>query len=476
MIHRFAPTRCLLISAVIVFVFQGPVLGQLTLTGGGLALVEEGPTVAASGDPVPVNLATGAVPFASSDLGPELGIAFHVAANLNDAQYGNSFSWIGGDTNPFPTPFAGIDLGSLTTNVQSIAYGRSNVDGEFMDRWMGLYTLQYTQVADPSMNLGLATTGDPSSGWTDIGTLDYGASEGPGTNFNETYRRHRYNFDPVDATGIRMLVPGTGLGGGTAIDEIELYDVAGDVVPPPPPPEPIDIVSAAGFNIAYDGNNGDHFDVAGPPDGAKAPDNAALAANGATAFSGSDLGPELGIDFHVAGNLNDGFYGNSNSWIGGEFQEAQYGGVAFSGPIDVARVAWGRDNGNEVTDACGGQCTDRSLGTYELQFTQVASPDATTPDTGDATTGWQSIGEITLKFDNADFNTYLRHEFDVSADQGSLTATGVRLLVPATGLGGGTAIDEIEVYVVPEPSTLSMLGLAVVLISCLRRKRPFRLR
>ena len=178
---RFASVSRSATCALIFFVFSRTVLGQLTLTGGGLSLVQEGPTVANAGDAVPANLAIGATPFASSSLGPEIGVAFHVASNLNDGLYGNSFSWIGGDTNPFPLPFAGIDLGALTSNVQSIALGRTNaVADPFTDRHLGLYTLQYTQVANPSANLGLGTTGDPLSGWTDIGTLDYGASERSG--------------------------------------------------------------------------------------------------------------------------------------------------------------------------------------------------------------------------------------------------------------------------------------------------------
>ena len=441
-------------TAVLAFAVSAD--AQLTLTGGGLTLVQEG----GAADAVPMNLATGAIPFANSDLGPELGIGFHVAANLNDQIYGNSNSWIGGDTNPFdPLAFAGIDLGGLTSNVQSIAFGRDNTGG-FVDRNMGLYTLQYTQVANPSSDLGLATTGDATSGWAEIGTLDYGASEGPGTNYNETYLRHRYNFDPVDATGIRLVVPGTGIGGGTAIDEIELYDVAGPIIDPPPPPAPIEIASAAGFTISWDGNDGEFFDDAGPPDGAQVPNNAALAANGATPFASSDLGPQLGIDFHVTANINDGFYGNSNSWIGGDenpFAPVQFVGVALSGQIDVASVAWGRDNGNNTSDACGGQCTDRSTGIYTLQFTNVDTPNADTPDTGDSSTGWETIGTLDYRESNAEFTSYLRHEFDVTDGDGGLTATGIRLLVPTTGLGGGTAIDELEVYAVPEPSGFVLL-------------------
>ena len=62
------------------------------------------------------------------------------------------------------------------------------------------------------------------------------------------------------------------------------------------------------------------------------------------------------------------------------------------------------------------------------------------------------------------FTGYLRHEFDVAQGDGPVMATGVRLLVPAVGLAGGTAVDELEVYVVPEPSSacLALIGLIAV--------------
>lgn len=458
------------------------------LTGGGLTLVEEGPAAAVDGGPAPANLATGAAAFTSSDLGPELGIGFHLATNINDGAYGNSFSWIGGDTIATNVPFAAIDLGAVpVSNVQSIAFGRNNVVTGFTDRHLGLYTLQFTTVSNPDASL--VTTGDDTTGWTDIGTLDYGLSDGAGTNYNKTWERHRYNFDPVSASGIRLVVPQTGLNGGTAIDEIELYDVAGAVVPPPPPPSPLTILPAAGFSATWDGNDGDHFDATPPPLGAIVPDNLALASNGATAFSSGDLGPELNIGFHVTTNINDGFYGNSNSWIGASniaFAEP-FVGVDLGGLFEIDRIAWGRDNGNGAfddstagTDACGGQCDDRSLGTYELQFTTVANPDANTPDTGDSNTGWETISLFEYLFDSAAFNSFLRHEFEVSLAGGTqFSATGLRLLVPGTGLAGGTAIDEFEVYgqlisqQVPVPPTLSLIVLAGLLgvPARLRRRR-----
>ncbi|MBN2294602.1 MAG: PEP-CTERM sorting domain-containing protein [Pirellulales bacterium] len=60
--------------------------------------------------------------------------------------------------------------------------------------------------------------------WTDIGTLNYGAAGGPF--YSQPSIRHRYSFDPVQATGIRLIVPGcetSGSQAGTCIEEIEVY-------------------------------------------------------------------------------------------------------------------------------------------------------------------------------------------------------------------------------------------------------------
>lgn len=439
------------IGAVVAYLaMSGAAWGQIDLDG--LTLVEEGPAADAAGAPVPDNLSLSGTAFGSSELGPELGIDYHLIENLNDGFYGNGFSWIGASDNPFFDAFAGIDLGSTPVdNLQSIAFGRSNVlsgdpcAGICVDRHLGFYILQYTQVPNPGSDLDLNTSGNPATGWVDIGTLDYIGSEGEGTRFNRTWERHRYNFEPVSATGVRLIVPGTGLDGGTAIDEIELYNMPGDLVDPPDPPSPIMINNAAGYQITWDGNEADFFDEEVPPDGAIVPDNLALASEGSTPFSSSDLGPEIGVDFHLAENLNDGFYGNANSWIGGNtnpFAPDIFAGVAFEEATSIDRIAWGRDNGNDFTDACGGQCEDRSLGTYTIQFTQVDSPNEDTEATGDASTGWQSLGDVTYSSATEDFNPFWRHEFQVSSDTGPIMATGVRLLVSAAG----TAIDEIEVY------------------------------
>ena len=418
------------------------------------------PTPPPDGALAPDNLAlasNGAMAFANGELGPTIGIDFHVAANLNDGIYGNSNSWIGAGEGPF---YAGIDLGGLVT-IASVAWGRDNGNGAFDDsdpgadacggqcddRWQGAYEVQVTTDANPG--------GDSS--WTSVGQVELSANEDtePGGAFTG-YLRHEYTFEsgPVDATGLRIVVSNTG----TAIDEIEVYGPTGGPA----------IAVEQGFAVAWDGNDGVHFDAAAPPAGAVVPDNLALASNGAASFSSSDLGPELGIDFHVSGNANDGTYGNSNSWISASGDANPFIGVNLGSAVDISGIAWSRDNGNGAaddsdpgSDACGGQCDDRSTGVYTLQVTTTANPNADTPDNA-----WMTVAtfDYTESLDvvvGEQFTTYLRHEYQVMQTDGSpVTATGVRLLVPAAGLAGGTSIDELEVYSAMPTAIASTISLA----------------
>ncbi len=190
----------------------------IVLTGGGLTLVEEGPV----GGAPPMNLARqpGAAPFVIDSLA---GFAIHDYLHLNDGVYGNNNSWIGNSGSP---GYAGIRLAGQFT-INSIAFGRDNT-ATFNDRTLGLYTLQYTRVASPGT--GTTVTGNPDTGWATIGTLNY-QSAGSGL-FASPSRRHRFTFTPVEATGIRLVVPGTGIGaGGTCIDELEVNppDTSGDI-------------------------------------------------------------------------------------------------------------------------------------------------------------------------------------------------------------------------------------------------------
>lgn len=189
----------------------------IVLAGGGLTLFQEGPF---GGDP-PMNLARqpGAAPFAIDSL---TGYPIHNIVGLTDGLYGNSHSWIGNSGGP---GYAGVRFGGLHT-LSGFAFGRDNL-GAYSDRTLGTYTLQVTRVAAPGT--GTPFTGNADTGWANIGTLSY-QSAGTGL-FTAPSRRHRFLFDPVEATGLRLLVPNTGAGSGTCIDELEVNppDMSGDV-------------------------------------------------------------------------------------------------------------------------------------------------------------------------------------------------------------------------------------------------------
>jgi hypothetical protein len=180
----------------------------IVLSGGGLTLVEEGPF---NGTPPP-NLARmpGVTPFTIDSLS---GYPIHIFGHLNDGHYGNSHSWIGNSGSP---GYAGLRFGGRFT-IASVAFGRDNL-GSFSDRTLGTYTLQYTRVATPGVST--SSTGNADTGWATIGTLSYQRA-GTGL-FTRPSRRHRFTFTPVEATGIRLVVPATGFGGGTCIDELEV--------------------------------------------------------------------------------------------------------------------------------------------------------------------------------------------------------------------------------------------------------------
>ena len=209
--------RNLLAVEVHQFVGASTVSG-VTLSGGGLKLLGEGP----AGGAVPMNLARqpGAAPFVIDSLS---GYPIHDYLHLNDGIYGNPNSWIGNSGNP---GYAGVRLGGLYS-ISSFAFGRDNL-GTFTDRCLGTYTLQYTRVTSP----GTATTvtGNADTGWATIGTLAYqGAGSGL---FTTPSLRHVFSFDPVMATGLRLVVPGTGVSGsGTCIDELEVNppNTTGDI-------------------------------------------------------------------------------------------------------------------------------------------------------------------------------------------------------------------------------------------------------
>ncbi|MCH8922358.1 MAG: PEP-CTERM sorting domain-containing protein [Planctomycetes bacterium] len=177
------------------------------------------------------------------------------------------------------------------------------------------------------------------------------------------------------------------------------------------------------------------------------------------------------IDTHPAAaheifHLNNGVYGNANSWLGVATRpinvdfdgvatvDVPFAGIDFAGADlhSISSFAFGRSN-------LGDEFADRTAGTYYVQTTTTPDPDVNTPD-GD----WTTIGGINISSSN--FGDTYRHLYTLDAP---LSATGLRVVTP----GSGTAIDEIEIVggPVPEPSTLVLAAIGSLSFLLRRRRR-----
>ena len=384
-----------IVTACAVLCTSPALRGQLTVTQMG-------------GGPFTTNLST--LPTSSAFGKDEIGggsLPQHKIPNVRDAIYGNDSSWIGDSLNSF----IGVSLGATPVSVGQIAFGRDNT-GTFFDRTAGTYTIQYTTTPNP-------TAATPDTAWVTIGTITQGAGDAGAF---AASRRHAFNFAPVNATGVRIIAPGSSFGSGAAIDELELAAFA---------PAPLSLQGTGGTMDATR--------------------NIALATNGGVAFAKDLLGNGSFAPTHTIPNLNDGIYGNSNSWIGDS--EDSFAGVRFAMPQTIERVAFGRDN--------TGGFADRAEGYYIVQYTRASNPDASTPNTS-----WTDIGPVFI--DAAAADRALRHEYAFGAIPG---VTGLRLITPGNGINTGAAIDELEVYVIPEPSASLLAVLSGLALIGTRRSR-----
>ena len=279
------------------------------------------------------------VPFGT----PTFDLPPHNIAFLNDGLYGNGNSWIGEfcpDTDPTVAEerdcadseiFAGIYFTGGTKAVDAIAVGRENlVPSGGADRAGGRITVQVTESEfDPTNNASATATS-----WSTVGIFNYNS------------QRQRFQFgETVDARAVRILISQY-----QAVDEIELYG-AGSASPPPD----FDLVEIGGptaSSVAPDS-------VPGADDG-----NVARA-EGAVAFGT----PTFDLASHDISHLNDGLYGNSNSWIGEfcpdtdptvaeerECPDAKiFAGIYFTmGTQTIEEIAFGRDALGEATDRADG--------------------------------------------------------------------------------------------------------------------------
>ncbi len=165
------------------------------------------------------------------------------------------------------------------------------------------------------------------------------------------------------------------------------------------------------------------------------PVDIALATNGATPFAISQYGGPHQIQY-----LNDGLYGNSNSWISAGLSDARnvdlggsygvvnmsFAGVALpsysSTLYTLTGFTFGRSNLNEYGDRIGG--------TMYIQYAAAPSADLTNTD-GAYDSLWTTIGSLTT-------TDVYDHVFSFTTP---INAAGLRIVTQA-----GNCIDEIAMY------------------------------
>ncbi|MEX2187214.1 MAG: lamin tail domain-containing protein [Pirellulales bacterium] len=339
------------------------------------------------------------------DTGTDRGAAWR-SASYNDAAWASGSALLHSEAGPLPAP-----KNTELAPGQSTYYFRKSFD--FAGDPVGVQLSLNPVVDDGAVfylnGVEIYRQNMPA------GDIDYGTSA----------------LSIVDNAGFSgpIVVAATGLVSGTNVLAVEVHQATAPTGGGP------QIAPLAGYQIAWDGSDGDFYDPSNP---ALAPTNDALATNGVTPFGSS----QYGAGVHLITNINDGRYGNSNSWLA-NFPVGDpnpYIGLNFGGTLSLSSIAWGRDNGNTVTDACGGTCMDRSLGVYTIQVTNVANPGTATTETGDDATGWETIGTLTYSNSGGGFTPYLRHRYTLAQNGSPIQATGLRIKVSDQNI----AIDEIE--------------------------------
>jgi hypothetical protein len=183
----------------------------------------------------------------------------------------------------------------------------------------------------------------------------------------------------------------------------------------------------------------------------------------ATAASGGDYGPP-----HVFGNINNGTYGNSSSWLGPGLSNFGFIGLGFSTPVTIGSLAFGRDN--------TGTYTDRTFGTYEIEYSRNH-----VSGSGLMTGTWQVLHILDYAV-APPTDPHLRHLYNLDTPLTGIT--GIRITVPAfmhsASFESGyqaLAIDEFEIYAtsasaIPEPSTYAALfGIGALALAIYRKRR-----
>ena len=147
-----------------------------------------------------------------------------------------------------------------------------------------------------------------------------------------------------------------------------------------------------------------------------------------TRGTGAGIAPRTSIasgsNIHCWDNLNDGLYGNSNSWI--PRTDGDKAGVVLPAPLTIVGIQLARDLGGESV-----VYGDRTDGTITVEYSATANGDAT--PWASSSSGWAYAGTISGWAANT------RNYYQFSAP---VVADGLRI----TASSAGTCVDELVIY------------------------------